>query len=255
MSKSSADLQFGDLNVFDEIYKTHYWGNGSGSGSSPEATLPYREFLGRFLLENRIRSVVDLGCGDWQFSKLIDWSGIEYHGFDAAESVIERNGAAYGSDNVTFSVMKSYDLIPAADLLIIKDVLQHLSNQEVIRIIQTLIPRFKLTLVTNCVPPIRTSLHRSSMFNQPIKTGDFRFLDLRRPPFDCKAELLLEWVINQRSYLDAIRRPWLCSRPGEGNFVRLLKYPIRVAKNLALGIDCDYRKHSMLVKQHQQTEN
>ena len=34
------------------------------------------------LAERRIRTVVDLGCGDWQFSKYVDWRGIEYHGYD-----------------------------------------------------------------------------------------------------------------------------------------------------------------------------
>lgn len=248
MSKSSVGLQFGDLKVFDEIYKTHYWGNGSGSGSLPEATTPYREFLQRFISENGIRSVIDLGCGDWQFSKLIDWSGVKYHGFDVAESVVEKNREAYGTDKITFSVMENYHLIPAADLLIIKDVLQHLSNQEIDRIIKQLIPRFKLTLVTNCVPPIRTSFHRSSMFNRDIETGDFRFLDLRRPPFNCKAELLLEWEINHRTVLQTLRH--VCK--GDSSESSILggfwRCPLRFAKRSLLGINCDFRKHTMLIK-------
>jgi SAM-dependent methyltransferase len=248
MSKSSAKLQLGDLKVFDEIYKTHYWGNGSGSGSSPDATLPYRDFLKLFLLENSISSVVDLGCGDWQFSKLIDWSGIEYHGFDAAVSVIEKNRSVYGRENVTFSDFKNYDLIPEADLLIIKDVLQHLSNQEISRIIQALIPRFKFTLITNCVPPIRTSFHRSGMFNRDIQTGDFRFLDLRRPPFNCKAELLFEWEINHRTALQTLRHVCKGNPSGSSMIAGYWKCPLRFAKRLLLGINCDFRKHTMLIK-------
>ncbi len=248
MNKTAEKPRFGELRVFDEIYQTHFWGNGSGSGSSPDATLPYREFLTRYLRDNRIRSVVDLGCGDWQFSRLIDWSGIRYHGFDAAKRVVLSNLEEFSNENVTFSVMESYEAIPTAELLIIKDVLQHLSNQEINRIVQELIPRFDRTLVTNCVPPIRSFFHLSSMFNQDILTGDFRFVDLRRPPFNCEAEMLLEWEINHRNLKDTFKAPWFCRRPDEALLKRTVKYPLRVAKSLALGINCDYRKHTMLIR-------
>ena len=31
-------FEFGDPDIFDKIYENSYWGNGSGGGSSPEAT-------------------------------------------------------------------------------------------------------------------------------------------------------------------------------------------------------------------------
>ena len=56
-----------------------------------------------------------MGCGDWQFSKLIDWSGIDYHGFDVAPVVISNNVDQFASDNVSFSHYSgNADELPAA---------------------------------------------------------------------------------------------------------------------------------------------
>ena len=32
---------------------------------------------------------VDVGCGDWQFSRLIDWSGIDRRGIDVSWALIK----------------------------------------------------------------------------------------------------------------------------------------------------------------------
>jgi len=40
-------------------------------GSIPESTLAYREFLLAFCDSTRFGGVVDPGCGDWNFSRLI----------------------------------------------------------------------------------------------------------------------------------------------------------------------------------------
>ena len=61
---------------FEEIYLKNKWLYGSGEGSLPEHTRGYVAVLQKFLREHCITTVVDMGCGDWQFSKLMDWSGI-----------------------------------------------------------------------------------------------------------------------------------------------------------------------------------
>ncbi len=51
----------------------------------------YRAFVQQFMSRNSVRSVVDLGCGEWQFSRLIDWTGVRYLGVDVVPAVIEKN--------------------------------------------------------------------------------------------------------------------------------------------------------------------
>ena len=80
--------------TFQAIYRDQAWVRGSGPGSSPANTIEYRAFVERFIEANSVRSVTDLGCGDWQFSHLIDWSQVEYLGLDLVPEVVGRTAAA-----------------------------------------------------------------------------------------------------------------------------------------------------------------
>lgn len=142
--------------IFTEIYDKNVWG-GSGGGSSPENTVEYRKLLQKFLKDKNIKSVVDYGCGDWSFSHLIDWSGIAYVGVDCVRSVIEANRIKHKGNNITF-----YDSVHVppfvADLLILKDVLQHWSNNDIINFFGSIFRNpsliqtpFKYILITNTI--------------------------------------------------------------------------------------------------------
>lgn len=131
--------------IFTEIYDKNIWG-GSGGGSTPENTVEYRKLLQSFLMENEIKSVVDYGCGDWAFSRLIDWKGVWYVGVDCVDSVIKVNRKKYGTPYINFHNISYPD---PADLLILKDVLQHWSNADIISFLAKQITRFKYILITN----------------------------------------------------------------------------------------------------------
>jgi SAM-dependent methyltransferase len=166
------------MNVFSEIYEKSTWGFGSGHGSLPSATEGYRNFLQAFLRQKNIKSVVDYGCGDWQFTRLIDWSNIKYWGLDLVPSVISENTRQFRSDNIKFQLIEAGTPdVPRADLLIVKDVLQHLPDNMVREILNTLLPRFKFALITNCIHPVELQ-------NKPIQAGGFRPLDIRIEPFN-----------------------------------------------------------------------
>ena len=98
MKKNFLKKKFGKLEIFDEIYSESYWGNGSGGGSSPEETRPYKKFLENFINEFNITSIVDLGCGDWQFSQFINFGEAEYLGIDAAKTVIKSNSSKFSNE-------------------------------------------------------------------------------------------------------------------------------------------------------------
>lgn len=81
---------------FERIYQEKIWGSSeeddgfSGGGSLLQYAFLFHEYLTRFLQDHQIRSVVDLGCGDWTFAKWINWRGIDYIGYDVVGSVIEK---------------------------------------------------------------------------------------------------------------------------------------------------------------------
>jgi SAM-dependent methyltransferase len=196
-----VSFEFGDSDIFDKIYENSYWGNGSGGGSSPEATQPYKIFLENFIRQHDIKSVVDLGCGDWQFSQFLDFGGATYIGIDACKSVIKNNQQSFSRSGVSFANLpKDYNELPSADLLVCKDVLMHLSTKEV-KDVLSILRNFKYALITNdvpCVPTFGETLLKlrslySPVVNREIKTGDYRTLDPTQHPFNLKLKKVFEW--------------------------------------------------------------
>ncbi|WP_369321771.1 class I SAM-dependent methyltransferase [Mycobacterium adipatum] len=172
--------------VFEQIYSERVWVNGSGSGSAPENTEPYRSFLQEFLESKRIRTVFDLGCGDWQSSRLINWCGADYVGFDIVRDVVESNRRLYGAEQVRFEYLADEADLPAGDLLIVKDVLQHLPNPDIHRI-ANLIGRYAYVLVTNTVSAELRRNDGSPVYTQSVNTdlapGGMRPIDVLAEPF------------------------------------------------------------------------
>lgn len=138
---------------FDEIYAKGSWGNGSGHGSSPDYTAGYRDFLQKWLVSHQIKTVVDIGCGDWQFSNLVNWKGIDYTGIDCVKSVVDKNNATYAiPGRIRFlhhNILVDEWQTPC-DLIILKDVIQHWPNEAILRVLPALRKMTKQLLITNC---------------------------------------------------------------------------------------------------------
>ncbi|GJM08237.1 MAG: hypothetical protein DHS20C11_05130 [Lysobacteraceae bacterium] len=182
--------------IFEEIYARNVWGYGSGAGSLAINNVGYIAFLQNFLSRHGIRSVVDLGCGDWQFSSLVDWAGIDYRGYDVARSVIAKNQRHFSAPSVTFKAIEDHRFeLPGADLLIVKDVLQHWSDTAIAGFLPQL-SKFRHALLINCVNPSGPTT------NKDTQTGGFRCLDLRLPPWNLPATEVF-----------AYRKPMLPFRP------------------------------------------
>ena len=184
--------------IFERIYAEGLWGKDdagkgtSGPGSTLEATKLYRAFLQDFLAANHIRSVVDAGCGTWEFSRAIDWSGIDYTGLDIVASVIEADQRRFGAPNIHFAVADIVrDDLPPADLLIVKDVLQHLSNADIHRFLAQL-PRYRHVLLVNGVEPDSLTAEPSE-----LPQGLYRPLDPTRPPHSVAGTKVFAWRYGQ----------------------------------------------------------
>ena len=174
--------------LFEEIYAENKWLYGSGEGSQPLHAKRYVLFLQELLRKNNIKSVVDMGCGDWQFSQFIDWTGIDYQGFDVVRSVIEANQRNFSAPGIRFQLaLGDGSDLPSTDLLIAKDVLQHWSNDAVKAFLPSF-GKYSYCLITNCVNP------NGKTTNEDIETGGFRYLDLRLAPFGIQAEELLSFT-------------------------------------------------------------
>jgi SAM-dependent methyltransferase len=173
---------------FTKIYQRQDWGHGSGVGARPDRTAEYRAFLQRFIVDNHVRSVVDLGCGDWQFSQHLDWRNVRYLGIDVVAEVVERNRREFARDNIAFENFESLASLPPADLLLCKDVLQHLPNELVKEYLATFKRKYKLALITNDDEP-------KDLQNIDIDVGGWRTLCLEKEPFSEPGTVVLAWTV------------------------------------------------------------
>lgn len=190
---STATVQSKPHPVFESWYAPG--GQGSGPGSSPESTAGWRTFLQNFIRQNKIRSVVDFGCGDWQFSRLIDWGNATYHGVDVVPSLVSRLQETYSRKTVSFSCVDPNDPdLPNGDLLVTKDVLQHLPNETVKRLMERFRKFKSVVLVNDWV---------QSGANSDIELSGYRQLDFSKPPFSIDVSLLMDFgpPWGKRAYL------------------------------------------------------
>jgi SAM-dependent methyltransferase len=122
--------------AFDEIYRKRMWQQGeslSGVGSEGQWADAYVEWMRGFIAEHDVRTVADLGCGDFLVGSRIAPLVGEYRALDISPTVIGLNRKAYAHlKNVRFEVANLIETaIPDADLILVRQVFQHLSNAQI----------------------------------------------------------------------------------------------------------------------------
>jgi hypothetical protein len=166
---------------FSMIYRNRIWLNGrsngslSGLGSELDNTKAIRLYLPGLLASLHTRTLLDVGCGDfnWMRELVID---CQYIGIDVAKNIIDLNVRKYGSANRTFYTLDaSKDPLPLADTVLCREVLFHLSFEDLGAFIHNMRASGASTLIaTNDL---------GTDFNADVMSGDFRLLNLTRPPF------------------------------------------------------------------------
>jgi len=143
--------------VFSEIYARNQWGGVkgdffSGPGSQESQTKAYVAVVRDFVDRYRIRSIVDLGCGDYRVGAMLAGPGIRYCGVDIVPELIEKNCARFATPTTSFLCLDIVeDSLPNADLCLLRQVLQHLSNDEIARVLDR-VKQYKFVLVTEHYP-------------------------------------------------------------------------------------------------------
>ncbi len=109
----------------------HFEETSSGMGASLGYTKEIRSKLPDLLKKYGIHSILDIGCGDFNWMKSIVPKDCKYIGVDIVKSVIDENNIEYGSDICTFVHLDARkDNLPKADLVVCRDVLAHLSYED-----------------------------------------------------------------------------------------------------------------------------
>ena len=179
--------------IFTEIYDHNIWGNTDGSvffsggGSRGESADFYVEIISQFIENNSIKKIVDLGCGDFYIgNRIVERTKVEYIGVDCVEKLVKYNSEKFPNSkfyhqNITVGVPFT------GDLCLIRQVLQHLSNQDIINILNNC-HHFPCVIITDAV--------NGPVINEDIVTSRYTRIygqiDLTKPPFNLYSEILFE---------------------------------------------------------------
>lgn len=176
-----------------QVYMEHLWGGTdydfySGEGSHhPKFTAPYIQNVSEFLKsKNNELTVCDLGCGDFNVGRhLIEFTK-KYQAIDIVESLIDRNKTKFRAQHLEFKCLDiASDDLPAADCVLLRQVLQHLSNSEITSILNKL-SNYKYVIVTEHLPNSDFTPNKDIISGQGIRLKYKSGVDLLAKPFNLK---------------------------------------------------------------------
>ena len=175
-------------NKFSEIYSTggKLWKgveSASGRGSDTATTARVREMLPRIVHGLGVNTLLDAGCGDWNWMRQIDLGNVEYHGVDIVPGIIDANRQKYPHHDWGVADITS-DTLFKADLILCRSVLFHLSLDNVHKAVANLKSTGSPWLLTTTYP-----LHAKDW--DEIKDGGFHPVNFERSPFNWPKPYLL----------------------------------------------------------------
>jgi SAM-dependent methyltransferase len=177
--------------IFKYIFFSGYWSDYnsgvsksvSGKGSNYDNTLYLKNELKTFFREKKIKKILDIGCGDfnWMSNLLKDIAYESYLGVDIVKNLVDDNSEKYGSKKVKFLchdiVSENIDFIDEFDFILVRHVFIHLKNSNIIKVLNKIKKiNFKYLAITS--DPYRYS-------NVDLKTeGRYRDINLIIEPFN-----------------------------------------------------------------------
>jgi len=184
--------------IFTEIYMRNSWGSAesvSGISATLSRTESIRQKLPAIIQTLEIQSIIDIGCGDWNWMRQVDLSGVSYLGIDIVEPLIEKLQTQYTSSNIRFQKMDVLTELPeTTDLWIVRDICGLYGYDECKQIFHQFLTsesRFlAITTIDGCE-------------NQDSLPGTWRALNLRDAPFNlpepvCVIDDGQQWFRNKK---------------------------------------------------------
>lgn len=181
--------------VMQQVYALNLWGKNdsefySGEGSHhPDLVNPYIDVVKTFLKSFKSPLVVcDLGCGDFNIGKQLVKYSKQYIALDIVPELIAYNASIFKADNLQFKCVDiATDNLPKADIVIIRQVLQHLSNKEIHNIVKKL-SNYKYIIITEHLPEGDFIPNKDIISGQGIRLKKQSGVNVLKPPFNLKVK-------------------------------------------------------------------
>jgi hypothetical protein len=202
--RSHKNREYNNLSmqqIFTRIYESAAWGKSedqvspfySGSGSRrADEVAPYVQSVTAFLRSFEVKpNVVDLGCGDFTVGSQLRIFCNRYVACDVVPSLIAFNKARFKDLGVEFKVLDLIeDELPPVEIAFLRQVLQHLSNDQIIRFISRLPLSYKFLVVTEHLPSHAKFKHNLDKLAGPgTRMGYESGIVLTSPPFNLRPKM------------------------------------------------------------------
>lgn len=167
--------------IFTHKYRVNHWGSAqsvSGRGSELRQTVEVRAAVASVLDRYDIASVTDAGCGDFNWQRHIPKLAerARYLGVDIVRGLVEANRQRHGNQRTTFAHLDiTRDPIPRADLILCRDVLVHLTLDQIHVALRHVAANASRYLLATTYP--------NEPANPDTHDGHWRPLNLCAPPF------------------------------------------------------------------------
>lgn len=146
---------------FDYIYLHGLWAGGassmlSGTGSYGSWAEKFVALVNDFIRKHDVHTITDVGCGDFNVGRQICPLVDHYNALDISREIIRINTERFRElSQVTFRQANACaDPLLRADLAIIRQVLQHLTNAQIETILQNVAQTgFRFVLIAEHLPP------------------------------------------------------------------------------------------------------
>ena len=198
-----------DGQYFQDIYKQRLFGKStsvSGPGSSLDATKVIREFIVELFGQYGIQTIADIPCGDFLWFRAMELKDLKYTGFDIVPELISELREEFPGQQFDIHDATS-DLLGAYDLILCRDLLVHLTNEQALRVIDN----FKKSGSTYLLATTFVNLDRNLELRVPRIGVGWRPLNLSVFPFNLGSPIR---TINENSsegrgrYLDKSLGLW-----------------------------------------------
>lgn len=165
----------------------------SGTGTANPNTSIYLDNLIAFIKEHKVQKILDIGCGDFSIMKqLTERVNVDYIGGDVVEDLIQHHQEKFQNTSTHFIKLNAIeDDLPDAELVTIRQVLQHLNNNQIQTILDK-VAKFKYVLITEHVPITDNAEYNLDKIAGPhirMRVNSGVFID--KPPFNIKNSTIL----------------------------------------------------------------
>lgn len=117
-----------------EMKRVHNEESLSGPGSHIKNTKEIIYIINEIIKKKQPNKILDLGCGDWNWFKMIELGDCHYEGWDCDEQMILNNKNLYKKDFFVKDIVT--EEYPQVDLIICRDVLFHLPKEMAVKVIE-----------------------------------------------------------------------------------------------------------------------